>query len=265
MVRSQKETKEKAISSHLVISDAHAHYQHNNDRADYLGKLIVDLRPDVVVFNGDCWDMPSLSSYDKGKKSFQGRTYQADVDAGIDFQERLWSPLRTRKRKHPRRVFLIGNHEERIARAIDIDPILEGKIGYSDLQLQRWYPEVIHYEGRTPGTIEIDGVTYGHYFISGVLGRAISGEHPEHSLLTKKFTSCTSGHSHLAGWARRTTAYGRPINGRTTGWYGDYRPDWAGKISDLWWSGVVFKDNVSNGDYDPRFISTESLRKCYQR
>ena len=38
---------------HLVIPDPHAHPDHNNNRADWLGQLILDLKPDVVVNLGD--------------------------------------------------------------------------------------------------------------------------------------------------------------------------------------------------------------------
>ena len=73
------------MSTHIVFSDAHAHYQHNNNRAEWLGELIRDVKPDTVVALGDQADMPSLSGYDKGKKSFQGRTYRADIDVHSDF------------------------------------------------------------------------------------------------------------------------------------------------------------------------------------
>jgi predicted MPP superfamily phosphohydrolase len=115
----------------LVIPDAHAHYQHHNKRAEWLGELIADVKPDVVINIGDAWDMPSLSSYDRGRKSFQGRTYRADIDAGLDFQDRLWSRVKRRKKKRPLSVFCVGNHEQRIARAVDLQPELDGAVAYS--------------------------------------------------------------------------------------------------------------------------------------
>jgi len=41
----------------------------------FIGKYLVDKKPDIVVHLGDHWDMPSLSSYDIGKKTFEGRRY----------------------------------------------------------------------------------------------------------------------------------------------------------------------------------------------
>ena len=52
---------------------------HDNDRFTWLGNLIFEEKPDVVVCLGDWFDMASLSSHDKGKKSFEGRRYKQDV------------------------------------------------------------------------------------------------------------------------------------------------------------------------------------------
>lgn len=252
------------MTSHLVIPDQHAHYQHSNERAGWLSALIHDLKPDVVINLGDGADMPSLSGYDKGRKSFQGRTYRADIASHLDFQDRLWSPLRRYKKRLPRSVYLIGNHEHRISRAIDVQPELEGAISLDDLELDTWYDETVHYEGGTPGTIDIDGIHYAHYFVSGVMGRAISGEHQATSLLTKRFVSSTCGHSHLADFSVRTNGSGRKIMGAVAGVYQDYDCDWAGVTQDLWWKGVLFKRNVENGVYDPEFISMNTIKKVYR-
>ena len=105
---------------HLVIPDAHAHPDHPNNRADYVGRLIAELKPDVVVDLGDTADFPSLSSYDKGKRSFAGRSYRRDIDSHNEYQDRLWHPIKRAKRRMPLRVRLIGNHEQRIDRVLDI-------------------------------------------------------------------------------------------------------------------------------------------------
>jgi hypothetical protein len=250
--------------THLIISDQHSHYQHSNRRAEWLGRLILDVKPDVVINIGDCFDMPSLSGYDKGKRSFQGRTYKADIDAGIDFNDRLWGTVRKAKTKLPARYFFVGNHEQRIPKAIELQPELDGTIGFHDLHLSDFYDEVIGYEGSAPGSLEIDGVTYAHYFISGIMGRSISGEHHATSLLNRHYQSLTCGHSHLADLCFRTTASGRKIIGCVAGVYQDYISDWCGKeVQKLWWPGVVIKRDVENGVYNPQFISLKDIKREY--
>jgi len=251
------------LTTHLVIPDQHAHADFSNERADWLSKLIIDIKPDVVINIGDAVDLPSLSSYDKGKRSFHGRTYRADINAHLDFQDRLWGPIKKRKRRLPRTVFCEGNHERRIEKALDLSPELQGSLGFDDLNLREWYDDIVRYEGGTPGTIEIGHVRYAHYFVSGLMGRAISGEHPAYSILTKQFTSGTCGHSHLADFCIRTDGNGRKVMAAHCGVFQDYDSDWAGVVNRLWWRGVLVKRNVENGVYDPQWISLESMKREY--
>lgn len=247
----------------LVIPDAHAHPDFHNERFTWLSGLIKDLKPDVVVNLGDGADMPSLCSYDKGKKSFHGRTYKRDIDSFLDSQDRLWEPLRRSKKKLPETVYCVGNHEARIGKAIELQPELEGTISYDDLQLTRWYDHVVHYDGGSPGIINIEGIDFAHYFISGVMGRAVGGEHPAYSLVTKRLRSSTCGHVHTADYCVRTNGGGRKVMGCVAGVFQDYRASWAGGANDLWWKGVVFKREVENGTYDIQWISLDAIKKEY--
>ncbi len=247
----------------LVIPDQHAHPDFNNNRADWLGKLIIDTRPEIVVNIGDAADMSSLASYDKGKRSFQGRSYAKDVNAHLDFQERLWQPIKKQKKKMPDRYFFVGNHCQRIDRALDLSPELVGTIGYKDLCLNDFYNEVIPYEGDTPGMKIIEGTAFAHYFITGVMGRGIGGEHPAYTLLTKNFQSCVQGHTHTLDFCERTNAEGKKIQGLVCGVYQDYDSPWAGERNKIWWKGVVLLKNIENGQFDLETISLDRLRKEY--
>lgn len=252
-------------SVHVVIPDAHAKPGKNNNRALWIGALIHDIKPDVVVDLGDTGDFDSLSSYDKGKRSFVGRSYSADVIAHNDFQDKLWHKARRSKKKLPRRVRLIGNHEQRIDRALDQSPELAGTIGYSDLDIERYYDDVVYYDGQTPGTITIDGVTYAHYFVSGVMGRSVSGEHPAHALVTKQLVSCTQGHTHTFDYTIRTQHNGSKVHGLVAGCCVDFKSNWAGETQKLWTPGVVIKRNVHKGMYDIEWVSLERLKKEYDK
>lgn len=248
---------------HLVIPDSHAHPDFNNDRAFLLGELINEIRPDVVVNIGDMYDMSSLSSYDKGKRNFVGRSYQKDIEAGRDFQDKMWFRLKKNKRKMPDTYFFEGNHEHRIEKALDASPELEGTIGFKDFDLDKYYNEVIRYEGGTPGVKEIDGVHYAHYFISGVMGRAVSGTKPAYAVSIANGKSSTCGHIHVADYSIRTLIDKQKVQCSVVGCFQDYRSPWAGGANDLWWSGVLVKWDVENGNYDPEFISMSRLKKLY--
>jgi hypothetical protein len=249
--------------THIVIPDTHAHPNFSNERAHWIGRLIHDVRPDVVIHIGDSADMPSLASYDKGTRAAVGRTYRADINSHLDFQDRMWWEVKKHKKRMPRSVFCVGNHEQRILKAINVQPELDGTISMSDLELEQFYDEVAYYQGGTPGVSEVDGISYAHYHTAGVMGRPVGGEHPAYSLITKQLTSCTQGHTHVLDYCVRTNANGKRLHGLVCGVAQDYDSPWAGEVNKLWWRGVVIKRNVEEGDYDAEFVSLERLRREY--
>lgn len=249
--------------THLVIPDPHARPGNDNKRAEWIGCLVNDTKPDTVVVLGDTADLPSLCSYDRGKRSFHGRTYAADMAAHSDFQDRLWSTVKRAKKRLPNRITLIGNHEQRIERAIDVQPELDGVISYKDLELDSFYDQVVHYSGGTPGTIEINGVLYGHYLVSGVAGRAIYGEHTGYSLLGKQHTSCVVGHNHTLDYCLRTKPNGQKIIGLSAGCCFDYFNEFAGEANKLYWRGVILLKDVVDGQFDLETITLAKLKKVY--
>lgn len=250
-------------SNILVIPDPHAKPGESNVRAEYASKLISDLKPTTVVVMGDTANLDSLATYEKGTKNFVGKTYAKDIEAHSDFQDRLWSRLKKTKKKLPRRITLIGNHEYRITRTINVQPELEGTVGYSDLELDYWYDDVVPYVGATPGTITVDGIIFAHYLVAGNSLRAISGEHHAFSLLAKQYSSCVVGHSHTLDYSLRFRGDGRKIHGLVSGCYIDGFPPYAGLSAERWWRGVAFLSNTDNGNYDLQTISLDSLRKAY--
>jgi hypothetical protein len=253
------------LSTYLIIPDQHAVPYHHNDRADWLAQLMIDLKPDVVVNMGDAADMESLSSYDKGKRSFHGKSYKKDIDAHLDFQERLWEPVRKTKKKLPYRVVLEGNHENRIERALDLSPEMQGVIGFEDFKFSDYYNEVVRYDGGLPGIYKRDGILFAHFFPTGVSGRPIGGERPAHMLLAKNGISTIAAHSHTLDFATRRTVADRVLNGLVVGCYQDYINPWAGPIGKFWQAGVAILRNVEDGNYDLQWVSIEALKKEYAR
>lgn len=90
-----------------------------------LAHHICQIRPTLLIHLGDAWDMPSLSQYDKGKKSHRSRTYHTDVAAGNKAMAQFWEIIHS---KWPsfhdqcQAVILKGNHEDRIDRAKEYGP-----------------------------------------------------------------------------------------------------------------------------------------------
>lgn len=248
---------------HLYFGDNHCLPEQNNDRAEWLAKLALDLKPDVIICGGDSADMSSLCSYDRGTKNFIGRNYKKDIEAHLDFTDRLMTPLRKTKKKLPRRVFIEGNHENRIKRAIQYQPELEGAISFKDLCIGDYYDECIEYTRGTPGIVTIDGVTYAHYFVTGVSGKPTSSSAPAGLSLSKSLGSITQGHSHVLDYATRPTVLGNRLHSLVGGCFMTERLEWAGTVNELWWSGCFIKREVSAGNYDLEMVSIERLKKEY--
>lgn len=244
--------------THLVIPDSHSHPEHKNDRYTWLGHLINDVKPDTVIDIGDWFDMPSLSSYDKGKAQFEGRRYRSDLNAGIDAQNRLREVVRSAKRKLPRFVRTLGNHEYRIIRALERDPVLIGTIGLADLQSRDYGWE----EHDFLNPVEIDGIRYCHYFTTGVKNLPVGGAHQAYTLLVKEHASCIMGHTHTRDSAIQR-AGDRFIQALVVGCYQDYDADWAGPANTKWNRGVYILRNVENGQFDEEWVSIGRIKAEY--
>jgi hypothetical protein len=178
----------------VVVPDTQIQPETDTNFLEAIGNYIVEKSPDVIIHMGDHWDMPSLSSYDVGKKQFEGRRYIKDIEAGNTAMDVLTNPikqemnrLRNNKKKvwQPEMYFLTGNHEQRIQRAVNADAKLEGVIGYKDLNLSDWkvydFLEVL----------VVEDIAFSHYFVTGVAGRPASSAAAQ---LNKKHMSCVAGH-----------------------------------------------------------------------
>jgi len=224
------------MATHLVMGDPHCTPKASNDRFLWAGKLAADLKPNTIICMGDFASMDSLSSYDKGKKQFEG--------------------LNGRR---PRKIMLLGNHEDRIDRTVDDIPELEGTISTDDFKFEKFGWEV--YEYQKP--VNVDGVYYCHNYPTGVMGKPISGDNVARSLLLKNKVSSTVGHIHTFDYAMCALPSGRKLMGLSAGCYLHHKENYARATQQMWWSGLVIKRNVSKGEYDLEMVEYNTIRRKY--
>lgn len=251
---------------HAVIPDIQAKPGHDFTYLRNIGNYLVEKKPDVIVCIGDLADMPSLSSYDKGKKSFEGRRYLADIQAAIEAQEALLGPLKEfnakakknkEKRYTPRLIYTMGNHEHRITRATEMQPELDGVLSLDHLKCREFgwevYPflEVVH----------VDGVAYSHFFTSGVLGRPVTSAR---ALLTKKHQSCVMGHVQTMDIATDYRADGTPILGLFAGCCYEHDEDYLGPQGNNHFRGFHMLYEVNNGSFYHHAISLNYINGKYK-
>ena len=68
----------------LIIADTQAKSEEDLEYLLWIGKYIADKKPDIIVHIGDHFDMPSLSSYDKGTSKIEGKRLYKDIEAGVE-------------------------------------------------------------------------------------------------------------------------------------------------------------------------------------
>jgi hypothetical protein len=252
--------------THVAIPDTQVKPGVRTDHLRWIGQYIVDQfagRALRVIHLGDHADMPSLSSYDKGTKSMEGRRYSADIAAANAGFAELCAPLKAYNRgrkKHrqwwPDRHVLLGNHENRINRAVEADPQLEGVISTDDLDFQGW---TVH---PFLELVELDGVSYSHYLYHPNTGRPYSGENL-HTRLKQVGHSFTMGHKQGMNYAVRPVGKHRH-HGLVCGSAYLHEEKYLGPQATAYWRGIVVCHQVENGQYDPMFVSLDYLCRRYE-
>jgi hypothetical protein len=229
---------------------------------DWIGKYIVHKKPDVIVQIGDFADMESLCSYDKGKRSFEGRRYKSDVDAAYEGMSRLLRPMdqynamqcRNKKKEYrPRMVLTLGNHEQRINTATELDPMLEGLLKVEDLNYEAFGWEVHPFLK----PVTIDGVTYAHYFPTGVMGRPAS---TAAAILSNYHKTCVAGHQQGRNYAQGKRS---PISAIIAGSCYQHDEAYLNPMTNEHWRGVIMLHEVVNGTFDEMFVSLRYLKRKY--
>jgi hypothetical protein len=255
----------------LVIPDSHAKPGVTNNRFTWLGHYIVDEKPDIIVCLSDLFDMPSLSSYDVGKKSFEGRRYKEDIKAGIDAQEKLFKPLTNynlkakenhKPRYKPYLVMTLGNHENRINRAVNDDPKLDGTIGIEDLKLEEFGWDVYAYKD----VAMVEGIAFSHNFPNGLMDRPISGDNAGRTILKKMHSSAIAGHAHTLNIATEVDSAGKRMWGILAGCYleeGQLEDYVSPLVQKSWYNCVLHLHDVKAGDFDLEIITRDTLKKKY--
>ena len=250
----------------LVIPDCQVKAGVPLEHLDWAGKAIVDYKPDVVVNLGDFADMPSLSTHDtKGSKYFEGLRYKTDVEVTREAMDKLLAPLRElqakqkrnkEKQYRPRMVMLLGNHENRIDRAVNNNPTLDGLISTKDLGYEKDW-EV--YSFLHP--VFINGVGFNHYWPVGAMGRPASSPA---AIISKLHMSCVAGHQQGKQVAYGKRADGQSICAIISGSYYMHDESYMDQLSNKHWRGLVVLNEVEDGHFDEMFLSIEYLRRKYE-
>lgn len=182
----------------FVIGDLQVKQGVELDYIHHIGAYIAKKQPTIIVQIGDWFDNASLSSYDRGQLSAEGKRLSADIATGNEAIRIIDSYIRAVPNYHPRKVVTLGNHEDRIQRFVNENPALSGFLGNHLYHFERYGWEV--YDFLTPCIIE--DIAFVHYVVAvntgKPLGNALAGR------LEKVGTSFVMGHQQTFAYHERS-------------------------------------------------------------
>jgi len=182
----------------FVIGDLQVKQGIELDYIHHIGAYIAKKQPTIIVQIGDWFDNASLSSYDRGQLSAEGKRLSADIATGNEAIRIIDSYIRAVPNYNPRKVVTLGNHEDRIQRFVNENPALSGFLGNHLYHFERYGWEV--YDFLTPCIIE--DIAFVHYVVAvntgKPLGNALAGR------LEKVGTSFVMGHQQTFAYHERS-------------------------------------------------------------
>lgn len=240
-----------------VIADLQCKPTESLEYLLWIGKYIADTKPDIIVNIGDTYDMPSLSSYDKGKSSAEGRRFVDDLNAGNKGLELLNLAIHKDPTYNPRKVFCKGNHEHRIDRYVEDNPELIGVIGTELLPLEAYGWEV--HDFLHP--VEIEDIYFVHYLANPMTGKPYSGT--ASSILKTVGKSFVVGHKQVLDITIRPTIDGRQQIGIINGACYPFEEKYKGVFGNVHYRGITVLTEVKEGFGLPSFVSLDYMKEKY--
>lgn len=252
---------------HLFVPDTQVAPGRPTDHLKWLAYYAmdkIDPSTDKLIFAGDFFDMPSLSSYDKaGSKSFEGRRLRRDLQAGHDALDILWD-IWSSHDFYPETHITLGNHEERFYRALNDNPTyLEGMFENDDpfeFEAMGWH---VHPFMKP---VILDGIGYCHFWPQNSRGQVMQSKHGAPSARAqamRTMMSTTAGHQQGIDYAVVPTPKGY-IRGLIAGSFylhnESYHKGWNG-----YWRGLVLKQHVRQGQYAICEVELDWLRDKYRK
>lgn len=240
-----------------VIADTQCKPTESLEYILWMGRYIAEKKPDILVMIGDFYDFPSLSSYDKGKASSEGRRFVDDLNAGNKGLELLNLELSKDPTYQPRKVFCKGNHEYRVDRYVEDNPELKGTLGTEFLPLAQYGWEV--YDFLNP--VKIEDIYFVHYLANPMNGRPYGGN--AMNILKTVGCSYVVGHKQTLDVAIRPTIDGKLQIGIVNGAAYPFDEGYKGYQGNNHFRGITMLHECHEGFGTPMFVSLDYMKEKY--
>jgi hypothetical protein len=241
----------------LIVADTQCKSEEDLEYMLWIGHYIAEKQPDVIVHIGDHYDLPSLSSYDKGKASAEGRRLAKDIEAGNIGFEYLNMAMQKHKDYNPRKIFCIGNHEHRLDRYIEDNPELIGTLGVDKLPFAKYGWEVHPFLK----PVEVNGIFFVHYLANPFSGKPYGGN--AMNILKTVGRSFVVGHKQCLDIAVRPTIDGKQQIGIVNGACYNHDESYKGFQGNNHFRGLTVLHEVHEGFGLPMFVSLDYMKEKY--
>lgn len=243
----------------FVIGDTQCKQGIDNTYMHWIGAYIARKKPDIIVHIGDHYDMASLSTYDKGQLSAEGRRVQADIaagDAGLDILEQH---IQSVPNYNPRKVVTLGNHEDRIDRYVSTHPELHGFMGTEFLAFSKYGWEVQPFLK----PVDICGINFVHYLANPMTGKPFGGT--ALNRLKNVGESYVMGHQQVFDYAERPLQLsGRKQLGMIVGACYEHDEGYKGYQGNHHFRGCVMLYECSDGYALHKNITLQHMKELYE-
>lgn len=248
----------------IVIADTQVDKHSPTEHLQALSRYIWKHKPANIVHIGDNFDFPSLSSY-ASELEREGRRLKDDLSSGFKALDMIMAEVdarnKTSKRKKykPNKHFVMGNHENRLNRFIEKNPMLAGYIDLDSwIESKGW---TVH---KFLEPCWIDGVCYIHFMPNPESSRPVGGS--IENKLNKFPHSFVHGHQQKYQHGRRQNLEGKPHFGVCAGSFYMHDEGYRG-ANNTEIRGFVhlksFQNRYDYLDHDVEFVSLERLLEQY--
>jgi hypothetical protein len=249
----------------LLIPDVHAKEGDKLERLDAMAGWLKERKLPLtkIVQIGDLWCLPSLCLHDKDRPEWFERKLDEDLEAGFRALDKIVTIAEDHDLLQSDITITLGNHEDRYDKFMASDNRLRSSPFPKTLKtlIRRRHKYLPVFDFLTPYTFA--GITFQHYFTSGVMGRAQGGENLAPNLLRNQLTTVVCGHAHVYSYAERTAATGHKVQALCAGCLTDASspPTYARGTAHLWRNGFSILHVTAPGNFDLEFVSLERIMR----
>ena len=220
----------------ICISDLH-YPQHSKPCLKIVLEFLEDFQPSTFVMNGDMLDLSCISHWNNGKpKRVENKRLLKDYQG---FQEDVLNPIEDILPDDCKKIFIYGNHENRVKRYTETYSTLTGIVELeNNLSLDNY--EIIDYNKHyniTPNFLIIHGLYTTEF----------------HTKKTLSVYNCNVSYGHIhkqQSYTRTSVIDKTPLKATSMGCLCNLNPDYRNNQPSGWTHGFMYWYKEGNNIYD---------------